>query len=128
MYYHSARYYIPSLARWAAPDPMQGSMPEWSPYCYGYCNPITWQDSTGMVPDDSEPAASGGGNGNNNSSNNSSSGGTHTSTPTTGYWEKHDDQGYTGEKADAFGLQDVVVTAHGNKPAEKKAPEPTGGY
>src|SRR5690606_34283194 len=50
LYYHGARYYIPWLARWSAVDPLQGEMPEWSPYNYGYCNPITWTDSTGMAP------------------------------------------------------------------------------
>ncbi len=52
MYYHGARYYIPWLVRWASSDPLQGEMPEWSPYNYGYCNPITWTDNTGMQPDD----------------------------------------------------------------------------
>jgi RHS repeat-associated protein len=50
LYYHGARYYIPWLARWSAVDPLQGAMPEWSPYNYGYCNPITWTDPTGMQP------------------------------------------------------------------------------
>jgi len=27
-------------------------MPEWSSYNYGYCNPITWTDPTGMQPDE----------------------------------------------------------------------------
>ncbi len=54
LYYHGARYYIPWLARWCAVDPLQGEMPEWSPYNYGYCNPITWTDSTGMQPDEQQ--------------------------------------------------------------------------
>ncbi len=55
LYYHGARYYIPWLARWSAVDPLQGEMPEWSPYNYGYCNPITWTDSTGMNPENWHP-------------------------------------------------------------------------
>jgi RHS repeat-associated protein len=50
LYYHGARYYIPWLARWSAVDPLLGEMPEWSSYNYGYCNPITWTDPTGMAP------------------------------------------------------------------------------
>jgi RHS repeat-associated protein len=52
LYYHGARYYIPWLARWSAVDPLQSEMPEWSSYNYGFCNPITWTDSTGMAPDE----------------------------------------------------------------------------
>jgi RHS repeat-associated protein len=52
LYYHGARYYIPWLARWATVDPLQGEMPEWSSYNYGYCNPIIWTDVTGMEPED----------------------------------------------------------------------------
>lgn len=51
LYYHGARYYAPWLARWCAVDPMQSEMPTWSSYNYGFCNPVVWQDSTGMQPD-----------------------------------------------------------------------------
>ena len=57
LYYHGARYYIPWLARWTAVDLKQGKMPTWSPYNYGFCNPIKWTDSTGMQPDGDEKTA-----------------------------------------------------------------------
>ena len=41
-----------SVQRFYSVDPLQSKMPEWSSYNYGYCNPITWTDSTGMQPDD----------------------------------------------------------------------------
>lgn len=52
LYYHGARYYLPWLCRWAAVDPKQNEMPDWSSYNYGYNNPIKWYDSTGNNPDD----------------------------------------------------------------------------
>jgi|GEM_PF-2624045 len=51
LYYHGARYYVPWLARWSSSDPLQDNMPTWSSYNYGFCNPVVWQDSTGMGPD-----------------------------------------------------------------------------
>jgi len=55
LYYHGARYYIPWLCRWAASDPLESKYAGMSPYNYGLDNPIKWQDSTGMGPDDPLP-------------------------------------------------------------------------
>jgi RHS repeat-associated protein len=55
LYYHGARYYIPWLARWSAVDPLQGEMPEWSSYCYVYCNAVMWVDCNGMSPEEQKP-------------------------------------------------------------------------
>ena len=52
LYYHGARYYIPWLARWTAVDPLESKYAGMSPYNYGFNNPVTWQDSTVMEPDD----------------------------------------------------------------------------
>lgn len=52
LYYHSARYYIPWLARWSACDFLESKYAGMSPYNYGFNNPVKWTDSTGMAPDD----------------------------------------------------------------------------
>ncbi len=52
LYYHGARYYIPWLCRWMACDPLEAKYAGMSAYNYGFNNPIKWQDSTGMGPDE----------------------------------------------------------------------------
>ena len=51
LYYHGARYYIPWLARWTSVDALQGEMPTWSPYNYGFCNPVIFNDPSGNNPE-----------------------------------------------------------------------------
>lgn len=48
LYYHGARYYIPWLARWTACDPLESKYAGVSPYNYGNCNPVIFNDPTGM--------------------------------------------------------------------------------
>jgi hypothetical protein len=43
---------VPWLARWSAVDPLESKYTPWSSYNYGFDNPVKWQDSTGMGPDD----------------------------------------------------------------------------
>lgn len=91
LYYHGARYYIPWLTRWTAVDPLDSKYAPESPYNYGHCNPIKWQDSTGMGPDDKKKE---------------------TPQPTTGYREKHNEKGYTGEPiTEPIPLEGVTVSA-----------------
>ncbi|WP_160370492.1 RHS repeat domain-containing protein [Sphingobacterium humi] len=52
LYSMGRRYYIPWLASWTAVDMLQSEMPMWSPYNYGFCNPVKWTDTTGMQPED----------------------------------------------------------------------------
>ena len=46
--YHGARYYAPWLCRWVSVDPLEGKYSPWSSYHYGFCNPVTYNDPTGM--------------------------------------------------------------------------------
>jgi RHS repeat-associated protein len=48
LYYHGARYYVPWLCRWAACDPLENKYAGMSPYNYGNCNPIIFNDPSGM--------------------------------------------------------------------------------
>ncbi len=48
LYYHGARYYIPWLCRWSASDPLESKYAGMSPYNYGNCNPIVFNDPSGM--------------------------------------------------------------------------------
>ena len=75
-----------------AVDPLESKYSPESSYNYGHNNAISWTDSTGMGPDDDSKA--------------------HTAQPITGEWEKHDDKGYTGEVAGAFGLPEVSISEH----------------
>ncbi|PZF75033.1 RHS repeat domain-containing protein [Taibaiella soli] len=89
LYYHGARYYIPWLARWSACDPLEGKYAPLSCYNYGFNNPITWTDPTGMGPNDKKIQ--------------------YTEQPTTGVREKHSDSGYTGVPAPDVHLPEVVI-------------------
>ena len=46
--YHGARYYAPWLYRWVSVDPLEGKFAGMSPYNYGFNNPISYNDPTGM--------------------------------------------------------------------------------
>jgi len=52
LYYHGARYYIPWLARWSAVDPLESKYAGMSPYNYGNCNPVRYNDPSGMSGED----------------------------------------------------------------------------
>ena len=52
LYYHGARYYISWLCRWSASDPLERKYAGWSPYNYGNCNPVTFNDPSGMGGED----------------------------------------------------------------------------
>lgn len=41
---------IPS--RWLSPDPLSQENPDWSPYRYGFNNPVRYSDPTGMLEND----------------------------------------------------------------------------
>ena len=47
-----ARQYISSLGVFGGVDPLVNSMPTYSPYVYGFNNPIGFTDPTGMTPRD----------------------------------------------------------------------------
>jgi len=48
-YDYGARFYDPVLARWHSVDPMAEVAAEWSPYRYGFDNPINYFDPSGML-------------------------------------------------------------------------------
>ncbi|GEM_PF-1398696 len=52
LYYHGARYYIPWLCRWSTSDPLENKYAGMSPYNYGNCNPIVFNDPSGMGGED----------------------------------------------------------------------------
>lgn len=51
LYYYGARYYDPKTSVWQSLDPHAERGPGWSPYNYGFDNPVRYTDPTGMWPD-----------------------------------------------------------------------------
>jgi RHS repeat-associated protein len=54
--YFGARYYSPELSVWLSIDPLADKAPGWTPYRYGFNNPISFVDPNGMF--ESEESAS----------------------------------------------------------------------
>lgn len=44
-----ARMYMPDMARWGAMDPLAEAEQSWTPFRYGFNNPIMFTDPTGMI-------------------------------------------------------------------------------
>lgn len=48
LYYYGARYYNPRLSVWYGVDPLAEKAPGWTPYRYGFNNPIKYTDPKGL--------------------------------------------------------------------------------
>ncbi len=47
-YYYGARYYDPRISVWLSVDPLAEKAPGWTPYRYGFNNPIKYTDPKGL--------------------------------------------------------------------------------
>jgi len=54
LYYYGARYYNPRISTFISVDPLAEQAPNWTPYRYGFNNPIRFTDPTGMYEVDGE--------------------------------------------------------------------------
>lgn len=99
LYQMSARYYAPWMCKFLSVDPLAEKYAHQSSYCYGNCNPVFYNDPSGM-----EPPQQGGG-------NNSGSG-------TSYQWSN---QAGTNGTSNTYGL------ANGGNAANTNGPQNAGG-